>query len=85
MKALVTIGTMVAMMASTSAYAQSKNAKQQRRAPQTVAVVCGGAWLMDRVISTEPDPHIRAAMLRDYSGVGAYPGWANPGSKTCIR
>jgi hypothetical protein len=85
MKTILTIGTLALVMSSVSAYAQTSGKKPRGAQGQPQQVVCAGAWLMGRVLSRDPDPHIRAAMLRDYSGIGAHYGMAYPGARDCIR
>ncbi len=84
MKTALTIGALFTLLISVPVYAQTKNTKAPRTA-QAEPVVSGGAWLMGRVISRDPDPHVRAAMLRDYSGIGAYHGTAKPGARECNK
>ncbi len=85
MKVILTIGTIALAVSSVSASAQNNGRKPPGAHGQPQQVVCAGAWLMGRVLSRDPDPNIRAAMLRDYSGIGAYYGTAYPGARDCIR
>jgi hypothetical protein len=85
MKTILTIGTIALVLSSASASAQTSAKKPRGAQGQPQQVVCAGAWLMGRVLSRDPDPHIRAAMLRDYSGIGAHYGMAYPGARDCIR
>jgi hypothetical protein len=85
MKTLLTIGALALVVSSTAVLAQSNTKKPRGVQGQPQPVVCAGAWLMGRVLSRDPDPHIRAAMLRDYSGIGAHYGQAYPGARDCIR
>lgn len=83
MKALVATIVLISMSVSTNALAQT--GKQKRVAPgQTIEVVCGGGWLMGRVVSADPDLNIRSSLIREWSIFGAYPGRALPGAKMCI-
>lgn len=85
MKALVATVVLISLSVGTNAFAQTGKYKQKRAAPgHTIEVVCGGGWLMGRVVSTDPDPNIRSSLIREWSTFGAYPGRALPGAKMCI-